>query len=226
MNAADYPYRFNDVSEFRVITDPAAYQAVNDVLITKATGCADRYGGLFIDPTFGRHRAIGTKLVAMGLYVYIVGQGIKSYQIQADFFSNAIGGLSDNEFIALDIEDSSISDPLNCFKTMTSILEPRHRTQCMIYLPEKFANSIPRSVTENRLIWAPNYNPTEPNWPFDIWQYTDKGAIAGCSQTGDTSVTKFPPEEILSRTGGSIGLLDWCVANPGQFQAILKEVIG
>lgn len=224
MRPSDFPYRFNDVSVNRVITSAAAYVKARKMLISKVSGYSATLGP-HVDGAFAQHRPIGRRLVCSGLYIYLVGPRLCGYVKQLDVFSKAVDRLADNEFCCLDIEDETL-DPVESFRVASSILEDRFGGKCMVYLPDKFAGTLTRKITGDRLVWAPRYGSTEPNWAHDIWQYTDNGDIPGCIQNGDDSVTLHSAADILNRTRGDGDLLAWCASNPDRVRSILREAIG
>jgi hypothetical protein len=225
---------FNDVSVYRPVTMPASYiGSGRKVLIARASS-VNAQNVCYVDSTLLSHRSqIGPRMTAFGMYCYIVRPARCPYDIQVATFLQAVGQLKANEFVCVDIEDDLI-DPLSVMAFVVRPIEKALNTVSWLYVPERdntwtiqIASQLPRSVTGSRVVWAPRYSSTPPDWPYDVWQNSNVAPIPGVELVGDESLTMLTPEQLLARTKvASDDLLAWCAQNPSVFRSIVEDVLG
>jgi GH25 family lysozyme M1 (1,4-beta-N-acetylmuramidase) len=193
----------NDGSQYRVVTDPAAYMAARPMYVFRAASA--RNGAMYIDTAFDRHRTGLAAMPLLVMYQYVYPQW--SAEQQADFFCNAIGEARGNETAMLDIETAAaIPDPAGFARVWLARVEERLGCRSWIYIPGPLAGPLV-PVAGGRVIMAPRYSGTAqrgaaPTWQHDVHQYTDRGYFPGCPDPagGDTSYTALTLADLIARS--------------------------
>lgn len=193
---------FNDGSEYRVVTDPAAHLAARDTFCFRVASA--RNGIPYLDTAFSWHRRELSRMPALLMYQFVWADA-GTPEEQARYFVDAIGTLRPNEMVMLDIEaGGSIPDPVDFTRRWLAVVEPALNTRAWIYIPSTLADRLTPAVTGDRLRMAPRYSGTDqrgpaPWWPHDVHQYTDRGPFPGCPHTGDVSHTDLTAQQLLDR---------------------------
>jgi GH25 family lysozyme M1 (1,4-beta-N-acetylmuramidase) len=195
---------FNDGSQYRVVTDPGRYLRERDMFETRVSSAK---GGtrLYVDTAFERHRReLGPHLRALLLY-HFPYQNAGSPEHQANWFCDVLRELRPNEMVMLDTEHASgLRDPADFMRRWCGVVERRLNTLSWVYVPRDLSRPLNRDVTGARLVKAPRYSGhagkgKPPDWPHDIWQYTDRGYFPGCPQSGDCNYTPLTVQQMLDR---------------------------
>lgn len=192
---------FNDGSQYRVVSDPAAQLAQRELYCHRVASARD--GKKYVDTTFAQHRQALQAMKGL-LYYQFVWQNAGTPEEQATFFCDAIGQLADHEMVMLDIEvGGAITDPADFARRWLAVVEPRLRTRAWIYVPQALSKAL-HPLVDGRLVMAPRYSGTatrgvKPDWPHDVHQYTDVGHFPGCKQSGDVSYTELTVQQMLDR---------------------------
>ncbi len=193
---------FNDGSQYRVVTDPAAQLAQRELYMFRAASA--RNGVMYKDTAFDKHRDELARMPGLAMYQFVY-QNVGTPENQADFLLGVIDGLRWNEMIMLDIEaGGGITDPVGFTRRWLAVVEAELDTQAWIYVPSVLSKQLTRQVTGNRIVMAPRYSGTAqrgtaPWWPHDVHQFTDAGPFPGCTQTGDTNYTSLTVSDMLAR---------------------------
>lgn len=211
---------FNDGSQYREVTNFAAYMAERDIYCCRAASAS---GGVpYVDTAFARHRAGFAGIKALCFYQFPY-TGAGSPETQANFFiNNALGGaLRAHEMVMIDPEAGGGFDSTNVqdwVRRWLAVVEPALNTRAWIYVPSALSAGLPRSFTDPRIVMAPRYSGTAtrglaPSWPYDIHQYTDIGYFPGLGNntgtTGDADYTALTTDQILT-TCNPNGLIPAC----------------
>ncbi len=193
---------FNDGSQYRVVTDPAAQLAEREVYCFRVASA--RNGVPYIDTAFAQHREQLREMPALLMYQF-VWQDAGTPEAQANLFCDTIGELRPNEMVMLDIEvGGKITDPADFARRWLAVVEGRLQTRAWLYIPRALSAAL-QPLVDGRIIMAPRYSGsasrgTAPDWPHDVHQYTDKGYFPGCTQTGDVSFTNLTVAQMLDRS--------------------------
>lgn len=195
---------FNDGNQWHFVTDPDAYPHP----MYEMRAASARNGVPYVDPQFHRQRELLQPRVGGFLIYQFPYQNAGSPESQADFFCRAVGTLRPNEMVMLDTEaGSGLVDPADFMRRWCRIVESRLQTLAWIYVPKALAGQLTRAVTGNRIVKAPRYSGnagrgTPPDWPHDVWQYTDRGPFPGSAHgPGDVNTTEWSLPELLKRSG-------------------------
>lgn len=195
---------FNDGSQYRVLTSPAAQLAAGRSLFAYRVASA-RGGRPYIDTAFRQHRDTTTRFRGTLLYQFVYAD--LSPESQADFFLSAIGSLQTQEMVCLDVETGggfNAGNVAGFAQRWLDLVEPALQTRAWLYVPGALASPLSGPLTAERVIWAPRYSGgpqrgSAPSWRHDVHQYTDRGPFPGCAATGDTSYTTHTTEALLAR---------------------------
>jgi Glycosyl hydrolases family 25 len=197
---------FNDGNEWHYVTDPGAYLRERDMYEMRA--CSASGGRPFVDPEFYQQRDAMAGVRCFMAYQFPY-QNAGSPEYQADFFCDTLGKLRPNEIIMLDTEArGGLSDPAGFLYRWCARAESRLNTLAVIYVPSALAGALTRVVTGPRLVKAPRYSGgpnrgAPPWWPYDIWQYTDRGWFPGSPHgPGDVNYTDLATEQVLAHCRG------------------------
>jgi GH25 family lysozyme M1 (1,4-beta-N-acetylmuramidase) len=200
---------FNDGSQYRVLTNVAAYTAAGrDLYAYRATSA--RNGALYVDSAFSQHRAATANL--RGTLIYQFAYAAWTPEEQAKYLVKTLGnGLQTQEMICLDMESGggfNLQNAASFVQRWLASAESALQTKAWVYVPGALSRALSPAVTGDRIIWAPRYSGTAqrgtaPNWQHDVHQYTDRGFFPGCSQTGDTNYTTMTTEAMLARCNPS-----------------------
>ena len=74
-------------------------------------------------------------------------------------------------------------------------------SQIVLYIANHLYQQLNLDTTKVGSIWIPSYG-TKPRYPYDLWQYTDKGTLAGIPTKVDMSQdpsTRFKNQYLTRR---------------------------
>jgi GH25 family lysozyme M1 (1,4-beta-N-acetylmuramidase) len=202
---------FNDGSQYREVSNFAAYMAERDIYCCRAASASGSPRTPYVDTAFARHRAGFANIKALCFYQFPYTDA-GSPEAQAQFFLDTLGGaLRKHEMVMLDPESGggfTAGNVQDFVRRWLAVVEPTLNTKAWIYVPSALSAGLPRSFTGDRLVMAPRYSGDashglEPSWPWDIHQYTDQGyfpgLLASTGVNGDTNHTDLTTDQILAR---------------------------
>lgn len=195
---------YNDGSQFRIVTDFAAH--IHERSMFEFRACSARNGKMYVDTAFWHHRTGLCDMTCLVMYQFPY-QNAGSPEAQSDFFCDTVGSLRPNEAVMLDTESrGELHDPAEFALRWCARTEARLGGLCMTYVPRALANELHPGITGPRLRKAPRFSGgpgpgPAPDWPHDIWQYTDRGHFPGCTHPdgGDVNRTELTAEQVLAR---------------------------
>lgn len=193
---------FNDGNKWHFVTAARAYPYPMYEMRT----CSASGGRMYVDPQFASQRAMLQPRVAGYLHYQFPYQNAGSPEQQAHFFCDALGALRPGEMVMLDTEaGSGLTDPAGFLRRWCAVVEPRLGTLAWVYVPRDLARALNRDVTGRRIVKAPRYSGhagkgAPPDWPHDVWQYTDRGHFPGSPHgPGDCNHTDWTVQQLLAR---------------------------
>jgi len=193
---------FSDGNQWHFITDPAAYERAR--LMYEYRVASGSTGQMLVDTQWVQQRAAMQPLLD-GMLYYQKPYNKESPEAQANLLCDLLGHLAPNEMVMLDIEgDINVPDPADFMRRWCAVVEPRLNTLAWVYVPQSLSGVLTRAVTGNRIVKAPKYSGTDqrgpaPSWPYDVHQYTDKGAFPGGNGPGDANFTDLSVPQMLDR---------------------------
>ncbi len=193
---------WSDGNQWHFITDPAAYERAR--LMYEYRVASGSTGQMLVDTRWVQQRAAMQPLLD-GMLYYQKPYNKESPEAQANLLCDLLGHLAPNEMVMLDIEgDINVPDPADFMRRWCAVVEPRLNTLAWVYVPQSLSGVLTRAVTGNRIVKAPKYSGTDqrgpaPSWPYDVHQYTDKGAFPGGNGPGDANFTDLTVSQMLDR---------------------------
>lgn len=199
---------YSDGNTWHYVTDPGRYVRERDMYEMRT--CSARSGRMYIDPQFDSQRAMLQPRLRGYLHYQFPYQNMGTPEAQANFFCDAIGQLRSNEMVMLDTEDGSgLNDPVDFMRRWCAVVETRLNTLAWIYVPRGLAGRLTPAVTGPRIRKCPRYSGgpgkgRAPDWPWDVWQYTDRGYFPGSPHgPGDCNYTEWTVERMLVHCRGT-----------------------
>ncbi|MCW6174017.1 phage tail spike protein [Lactiplantibacillus plantarum] len=97
-----------------------------------------------------------------------------------------VKGQQQPRFYALDIETIENNDMRGTVNAYISQLNDLGipNSQIVLYIANNLYQQLNLDITKAGSIWIPSYG-TKPLYPYDLWQYTDKGTLAGITTKVD-----------------------------------------
>ena len=130
------------------------------------------------------------------VYAYNAAISVEDAKTEATNFYNraqaAIGDGKQPRFWMIDVEEKTMSDMRACITsymdTLNSLGVPDDKI--VLYIANQLYDSFNLDVSRAGAIWIPSYGQNDgtvagsdkPDHPYDLWQYTSKGHIAGITQ--------------------------------------------
>lgn len=130
------------------------------------------------------------------VYAYNAAISVEDAKNEAtSFYKRAqavIGSGKQPRFWMIDVEKKSMDDMRACITsymdTLNSLGVPDNKI--VLYIANQLYDSFNLDVARAGAVWIPSYGDndgtvagsTKPNHPYDLWQYTSKGHIAGITQ--------------------------------------------
>ncbi len=124
--------------------------------------------------------------------VYAFFRGVNEADSQAEaraFYQRVqtvVKGQQQPRFYALDIETIENNDMRGTVNAYISQLNDLgiSNSQIVLYIANNLYQQLNLDTTKAGSIWIPSYG-TKPLYPYDLWQYTDKGTLAGITTKVD-----------------------------------------
>ncbi|WP_279390723.1 phage tail spike protein [Lactiplantibacillus plantarum] len=141
--------------------------------------------------------------------VYAFFRGVNEADSQAEaraFYQrvqNVVKGQQQPRFYALDIEaieNNNMRGTVNAYISQLNDLGILN-SQIVLYIANHLYQQLNLDTTKVGSIWIPSYG-TKPRYPYDLWQYTDKGTLAGIPTKVDMSQdpsTRFKNQYLTRR---------------------------
>lgn len=124
--------------------------------------------------------------------VYAFFRGVNESDSQAEaraFYQrvqSVVKGQQQPRFYALDIEtieNNNMRGTVNAYISQLNDLGIPN-SQIVLYIANHLYQQLNLDITKAWSIWIPSYG-TKPLYPYDLWQYTDKGTLAGITTKVD-----------------------------------------
>lgn len=124
--------------------------------------------------------------------VYAFFRGVNEADSQAEaraFYQrvqSVVKGQQQPRFYALDIEtieNNNMRGTVNAYVSQLNDLGIPN-SQIVLYIANNLYQQLNLDITKAGSIWIPSYG-TKPLYPYDLWQYTDKGTLAGITTKVD-----------------------------------------
>lgn len=124
--------------------------------------------------------------------VYAFFRGVNEADSQAEaraFYQrvqSVVKGKQQPRFYALDIEtieNNNMRGTVNAYISQLNDLGIPN-SQIVLYIANHLYQQLNLDITKAGSIWIPSYG-TKPLYPYDLWQYTDKGTLAGITTKVD-----------------------------------------
>ena len=130
------------------------------------------------------------------VYAYNAAISVDDAKTEATNFYNraqaVIGSGKQPRFWMIDVEEKSMDDMRACItsymNTLNSLGVPDNKI--VLYIANQLYDSFNLDVARAGSVWIPSYGKNDgtvagsnkPVHPYDLWQYTSKGHIAGITQ--------------------------------------------
>lgn len=130
------------------------------------------------------------------VYAYNAAISVEDAKTEATNFYNraqaAIGDGKQPRFWMIDVEEKTMTDMRSCISAymdqLNSLGVPDNKI--VLYIANHLYDSFNLDVSRAGSVWIPSYGQndgtvagsTKPTHPYDLWQYTSKGRIAGITQ--------------------------------------------
>ncbi|MGK4058277.1 phage tail spike protein [Loigolactobacillus coryniformis] len=130
------------------------------------------------------------------VYAYNAAISVDDAKNEATNFYNraqaVIGSGKQPRFWMIDVEEKSMDDMRSCItsymNTLNSLGVPDNKI--VLYIANQLYDSFNLDVARAGAVWIPSYGKNDgtvagsskPDHPYDLWQYTSKGHIAGITQ--------------------------------------------
>ncbi|MGG0656376.1 DUF5776 domain-containing protein [Rummeliibacillus pycnus] len=210
-----------------VIADISYYQ--KDINWSQASKALDlviirtQYGSTFEDPKHKVYEA-GAKQygVPFGVYSYSLAESSSDAKAEANNFYNRAS--KDADFYVLDVEQNT-SKSGESMRTIINAYVQQLRTKTDkkigLYIANHLYDEFNLDTSKFDFVWIPRYNngTVPPSHPYDLWQYTDQGRVAGISTYVD--LNRLNPNVSLSYLTGKSDITTasrprYYTTNPGK----------
>ena len=171
-----------DISEHQGVIDFAKLKNEVDLVIIRV-----QYGSQKIDKRYKEYVAECKKYgIPFGHYAYACFVSVEDAKVEAkDFLQRAD---KDAKFLVVDVEEVTTKNPADLVPATQAFIDYLKQAGVQkvgLYTGHHFYKQYGMSKVKADFLWIPRYGkndgtPNEkPDFPCDIWQYTDKGKIAG-----------------------------------------------
>lgn len=133
--------------------------------------------------------------IPFGVYIYVTYKNKSQALAQAQDFYNRVKSYNPL-FYVVDVEEqfcSGISELVTSTQTFIDYLKDRN-VKVGLYCGHHFYNPYKMNTIKNYdFLWIPRYSGTsdkgkKPDFPCDLWQYTDKGKVSGINGSVDLNI--------------------------------------
>ena len=171
-----------DISEHQGVIDFAKLKNEVDLVIIRV-----QYGSQKIDKRYKEYVAECKKYgIPFGHYAYACFVSVEDAKVEAkDFLQRAD---KDAKFLVVDVEEVTTKNPADLVPATQAFIDYLKQAGVQkvgLYTGHHFYKQYGMNKVKADFLWIPRYGkndgtPNEkPDFPCDIWQYTDKGKIAG-----------------------------------------------
>ncbi|WP_164508134.1 GH25 family lysozyme [Lapidilactobacillus wuchangensis] len=193
------------------IIDVSYYQGSINWTSVKSAGLAlgivrVQDGTTTIDANYKTYLADITNLgLNYAVYAFFRGQSVSDSEQEAVNFYNrtqlAVAGKTQPRFYAIDVETIEMGGSASLMRSGVEAYMNKLNelgipdSKIVLYIANNLYASLNLNVSRAGSVWLPTYGandgsiPTDykPSYPYDLWQYTSKGTIAGISGNVDMS---------------------------------------
>lgn len=207
-----------DISYYQKDIDWSQASKVLDLVIIRT-----QYGSTFEDPKHATYEAGAKKYsVPFGVYAYSLAESSSDAKTEANNFYNRAS--KDAKFYVLDVEQYT-SKSGESMRTIINAYVKQLRTKTNkkigLYIANHLYDEFNLDTSKFDFVWIPRYNNSSaaPSHPYDLWQYTDQGRVAGISTYVD--LNRLNPNVSLSYLTGNSGITTaskprYYTTNPGK----------
>jgi len=210
-----------DISYYQKNIDWSQASKVLDLVIIRT-----QYGSTFEDPMHSTYEAGAKKYgVPFGVYAYSLAESSSDAKIEANNFYNRAS--KDAKFYVLDVEENtSVSGESmrTIINSYVNQLRTKTNKKIGLYIANHLYDQFNLDTSKFDFVWIPRYNNSTaaPAHPYDLWQYTDQGIVAGISTYVD--LNRLNPNVNLSYFTGNSSITTasnprYYTTNPGKIAA-------
>ncbi|MBC6975085.1 MULTISPECIES: glycoside hydrolase family 25 protein [Bacillus] len=118
-------------------------------------------------------------------YAYALFVSINDAIVEARDFMNRVD--PEAKFLVVDVEEETTRNPNNMALATQAFIDECRKEGWKIglYTGHHFYHPYNMGSVDADFLWIPRYGEKKPSIPCDIWQYTDKGTLAGVSGNVD-----------------------------------------
>ena len=171
-----------DISEHQGVIDFAKLKNEVDLVIIRV-----QYGSQKIDKRYKEYVAECKKYgIPFGHYAYACFVSVEDAKVEAkDFLQRAD---KDAKFLVVDVEEVTTKNPADLVPATQAFIDYLKQAGVQkvgLYTGHHFYKQYGMDKVKADFLWIPRYGKNDgtpdkkPDFPCDIWQYTDKGKIAG-----------------------------------------------
>ena len=174
-----------DVSRYQGVIDWERLAGKIGGAMLKTVSTNKSFGGIYIDPQFGRNYAECKRLgIPVGAYYYTYAQDAATVQAELAKLREALAGKSFELPIVVDVEDNKLK-PLSADALTDLVIAAADAIEswglyAMVYTYTYYANT---ELNMDRLsaydLWIADYTGKRPTRKHGMWQYTSKYKMAG-----------------------------------------------
>lgn len=140
-----------------------------------------QYGSNSVDTKYREYIAGCKKYgIPFGLYAYACFVSVSDAVTEArDFLSRAD---RDAKFLVVDVEEVTTKNPADIVPATQAFIDyckQNSGKKVGLYTGHSFYKDHGMSRVNADFLWIPRYSTAQPDMSCDIWQYTDKGRLAG-----------------------------------------------
>lgn len=195
-----------DISEHQGVIDFSKLKGEVDLAIIRV-----QYGSRKIDARYKEYVAECKKYgIPFGHYAYARFVNVEDAKVEAkDFLQRAD---KDAKFLVIDVEEVTTKNPADLVPATQAFIDYLKQAGVQkvgLYTGHHFYKQCGMGKVKADFLWIPRYSKndgtpqTKPDFPCDIWQYTDKGKIAGIEGyvdlnmlTGSKPLEYFTEEDV------------------------------
>lgn len=171
-----------DISKHQGVIDFAKLKNEVDLVIIRV-----QYGSRKIDRRYKEYVAECKKYgIPFGHYAYARFVSVEDAKVEAkDFLQRAD---KDAKFLVVDVEEVTTKNPADLVPATQAFIDYLKQAGVQkvgLYTGHSFYKQYGMDKVKADFLWIPRYGKNDgtpdkkPDFPCDIWQYTDKGKIAG-----------------------------------------------
>lgn len=186
-----------DLSHHQSVVDYKKLATECDLAIIRV-----QYGSTTIDRKYKEHVAGCKKYgIPFGHYAYARFLNVKDAKVEAKDFIRRMDKSA--KFLVVDVEEQTTKTKAEMAPATQAFInickQAGYKTG--LYTGHHFYKPYNMGSVNCDFLWIPRYGGAKPDFPCDLWQYTDKGSIAGIK--GGVDLNKLNGTKKLSYFTGS-----------------------